>query len=337
MTQGTKHELQRIVAQGGHTMNTMKVLITGATGLVGTALVKRLVADGHTVCRLVRRETVSRKSEDRGQAAGQRVFDVPWDPEASDGLSFADSQGDIAGAEAVVNLAGASIAGGRWTTQRKMVLRSSRVKTTRSLVAALGRLKTPPKVLLSASAVGYYGNRGDEVLTEESKAGDDFLAQLAREWEAEAMKAETAGMRVVRARFGIILAKHGGALPSMMRLFQFFVGGKIGSGRQWMSWITLEDVIGILVYALKDGVVSGAIDVVAPQPVRNVEFTRELARALHRPALVPAPAFALRLALGQEMADTILLTSQRAEPARLRQLGYRFVHEGLTEALAHVL
>jgi uncharacterized protein len=315
----------------------MKVLITGATGLVGTALVKRLVADGHTVCRLVRRETVSRKSEDRAQAAGQRVFDVPWDPEASDGLSFADSQGDIAGAEAVVNLAGASIAGGRWTTQRKMVLRSSRVKTTRSLVAALGRLKTPPKVLLSASAVGYYGNRGDEVLTEESKAGDDFLAQLAREWEAEAMKAETAGMRVVRARFGIILAKHGGALPSMMRLFQFFVGGKIGSGRQWMSWITLEDVIGILVYALKDGVVSGAIDVVAPQPVRNVEFTRELARALHRPALVPAPAFALRLALGQEMADTILLTSQRAEPARLRQLGYRFVHEGLTEALAHVV
>jgi uncharacterized protein (TIGR01777 family) len=315
----------------------MKVLITGATGLVGTALVKRLVADGHTVCRLVRRETVSRKSEDRGQAAGQQVFDVPWDPEASDGLSFADSQGDIAGAEAVVNLAGASIAQGRWTTQRKMVLRSSRVKTTRSLVAALGRLKTPPKVLLSASAVGYYGNRGDEVLTEESKAGDDFLAQLAREWEAEAVKAEAAGIRVVRARFGIILSKHGGALPPMMRLFQFFVGGKIGSGRQWMSWVTLEDVVGILVYALKDGSVSGAIDVVAPQPVRNVEFTRELARALHRPALVPAPAFALRLALGQEMADTMLLTSQRAEPARLRQLGYRFVHEGLTEALAHVL
>jgi uncharacterized protein (TIGR01777 family) len=315
----------------------MKVLITGATGLVGTALVKRLVADGHAVCRLVRRETVSRKSDSGGQATGQGVFDVPWDPEASDGLSFADSQGNIAGAEAVVNLAGASIAGGRWTTQRKMVLRSSRVKTTRSLVAALGRLKTPPKVLVSASAVGYYGNRGDEVLTEESKAGDDFLAQLAREWEAEAVKAETAGMRVVRARFGIILAKHGGALPPMMRLFQFFVGGKIGSGRQWMSWVTLEDVIGILVYALKDGSVSGAINVVAPQPVRNVEFTRELARALHRPALVPAPAFALRLALGQEMADTMLLTSQRAEPARLRQLGYRFVHEGLTEALAHVL
>jgi uncharacterized protein len=315
----------------------MKVLITGATGLVGTALVKRLVADGHTVCRLVRRETVSRKSDSGGQATGQLVFDVPWDPEASDGLSFADSQGDIAGAEAVVNLAGASIAGGRWTTQRKMVLRSSRVKTTRSLVAALGRLKTPPTVLLSASAVGYYGNRGDEVLTEESKAGDDFLAQLAREWEAEAVKAEAAGMRVVRARFGIILAKHGGALPPMMRLFQFFVGGKIGSGRQWMSWITLEDVIGILGYALKDGSVSGAIDVVAPQPVRNVEFTRELARSLHRPALVPAPAFALRLALGQEMADTMLLTSQRVEPARLRQLAYQFRHDTLSDALSSVV
>jgi uncharacterized protein len=334
MTLGTKHELRRIVAQGGF---TMKVLITGATGLVGTALVKRLVADGHTICRLVRRETISRKSDSGGQATGQRVFDVPWDPEASDGLSFADSQGNIAGAEAVVNLAGASIAGGRWTTQRKMVLRSSRVKTTRSLVAALGRLKTPPKVLLSASAVGYYGNRGDEVLTEESKAGDDFLAQLAREWEAEAVKAEEAGMRVVRARFGIILSKHGGALPPMMRLFQFFVGGKIGSGRQWMSWITLEDVIGILVYALKDGSVSGAIDVVAPQPVRNVEFTRELARALHRPALVPAPAFALRLALGQEMADTMLLTSQRAEPTRLRQLAYQFRHDTLSDALSSLL
>jgi uncharacterized protein (TIGR01777 family) len=315
----------------------MKVLITGATGLVGTALVNRLVADGHTVCRLVRRETVSRKSDYRGQAASQQVFDVPWDPEASDGLSFADSQGDIAGAEAVVNLAGAPIADGRWTTQRKMVLRSSRVKTTRSLVAALGRLKTPPKVLLSASAIGYYGNGGDEVLTEESKTGDDFLAQLAREWEAEAVKAEALGMRVVRARFAIILAEHGGALPQMMRPFKFFVGGKLGSGQQWMSWVTLEDAIGILVYALKDASVTGAINVVAPQPVRNAAFTQELARALHRPALVPAPAFALRLALGQEMADSMLLTSQRVEPARLQQMDYHFLHNDLSSALTSVL
>jgi uncharacterized protein len=314
----------------------MKVLITGATGLVGTALTKALIADGHTVCRLMRRETVSTKTSP-GRRGSPQVIDVPWDPESSDGLSFADSQGEIAGAEAVVNLAGASIASERWTTQRKMVLRSSRARTTRSLVAALGRLKTLPKVFVSASAIGYYGNRGEELLTEESNAGEDFLAQVALEWEAEAKKAESLGMRVVRARFGIILAKNGGALPQMMRPFKFFAGGKLGSGRQWMSWITLEDVIGILRYALEDANVSGAINVVAPHPVRNAEFTRALARALHRPAIFTAPAFALRLALGQEMADSMLLTSQRVEPNRLRQFGYRFVGESLPEALAHIL
>jgi uncharacterized protein len=314
----------------------MKVLITGATGLVGTGLTKALIADGHTVCRLMRRETVSTKTSP-GRRGSPQVIDVPWDPESSDGLSLADSQGEIAGAEAVVNLAGAPIASERWTTQRKMVLRSSRARTTRSLVAALGRLKTLPKVFVSASAIGYYGNRGEELLREESNAGEDFLAQVALEWEAEAKKAESLGMRVVRARFGIILAKNGGALPQMMRPFKFFAGGKLGSGRQWMSWITLEDVIGILRYALEDANVSGAINVVAPHPVRNAEFTRALARALHRPAIFTAPAFALRLALGQEMADSMLLTSQRVEPNRLRQFGYRFVGESLPEALAHIL
>jgi uncharacterized protein len=316
----------------------MKVLMTGATGLVGTALVQALVRDGHTVCRLVRRETVSRKSDSRGQAkSGPQVLDVPWDPEAADGLSFAESQGDIAGAEGVVNLAGASIADGRWTTQRKMVLRSSRVKTTRSLVAALGKLKSPPKVLLSASAIGYYGDRGDEVLTEESKAGDNFLADLAREWEVEGKRAEALGMRVVLMRFGVILAKHGGALPAMMKPFQFFVGGKIGSGKQWISWITLEDVIGIMRYALDSVDVNGVMNVVAPQPVRNAEFAQELARAMHRPALFPAPAFALRLALGAEMADSLLLASERVEPARLTDLRYRFLHSDLHSGLSAVL
>jgi uncharacterized protein (TIGR01777 family) len=265
------------------------------------------------------------------------VIDVPWDPEASGGLTFADSQGEIGGADAVVNLAGASIAGNRWTQQGKMVLRSSRVRTTGSLVSALGRLKTVPKVLVSASAIGYYGSRGDEVLTEDSKPGDDFLAKVAVDWEAEAKKAEALGMRVVLARFGIILAKHGGALPQMMRPFQFFVGGKMGSGRQWISWITLEDVIEIIRDALENSNVSGVVNLVAPQPVRNAEFAKELARAMHRPALFPAPAFALRLALGREMADSMLLASQHVEPARLRQLGYRFVHENLPEALAHIL
>lgn len=314
----------------------MKVLITGATGLVGTALTKALVADGQTVCRLMRRETVSAKTGPARQGSPQ-VLDVPWDPESSDGLSFADSQGEIAGAEAVVNLAGAPIASERWTTQRKMVLRSSRARTTRSLVAALGKLKTLPKVFVSASAIGYYGNRGEEVLTEDSKAGDDFLAQVALEWEAEAKKAETLGMRVVRARFGIILAKHGGALPQMMRPFKFFVGGKLGSGRQWISWVTLEDVIGILRHALENASASGAINVVVPHPVRNAEFTSELARAMRRPAVFAAPAFALRLALGQEMADSLLLTSQRVEPARLAAVGFPFCHPDLPSALIHVL
>jgi uncharacterized protein len=315
----------------------MKVLMTGATGLVGTALTKALVRDGHTVCRMMRRETVSRKTGSPVQAAGPRVIDVPWDPEASGGLTFADSQGDIAGADAVVNLAGASIAGTRWTQQGKMVLRSSRVRTTGSLVSALGRLKTVPKVLVSASAIGYYGSRGDEALTEDSKAGDDFLAKVAVDWEAEAKKAEALGMRVVLARFGIILAKHGGALPQMMRPFQFFVGGRMGSGQQWVSWITLDDVIGIIRYALENASATGVVNLVAPKPVRNAEFAKVLARAMHRPAFLPAPAFALRLALGREMADSTLLTSERVEPARLRQLGYRFVHESLPEALAHIL
>lgn len=315
----------------------MKVLMTGATGLVGTALTKALVRDGHTVCRMVRRETVSRKADSPAQVSGPRVIDVPWDPEASGGLTFADSQGDIAGAEAVVNLAGASIAGARWTQQGKMVLRSSRVRTTGALVSALGKLKTPPRVLVSASAIGYYGSRGDEVLTEDSKAGDDFLAKVTVDWEAEAKKAEALGIRVVLARFGVILAKHGGALPQMMRPFQIFVGGKMGSGQQWISWITLDDVVGIVRYGLEDANVRGVVNVVAPQPVRNVEFAKELARAMHRPALFPAPAFALRLALGREMADSMPLASQRVEPARLKNLQYRFLHDHLSAALAGVL
>jgi uncharacterized protein (TIGR01777 family) len=315
----------------------MKVLMTGATGLVGSALTQSLVGDGHTVCRMVRRETVSRKNDSLAQAAGPKVIDVPWDPEASGGLTFEDSQGDIAGADAVVNLAGASIMGGRWTQQRKMVLRSSRVRTTRALVTAVARLKTPPKVLVSASAIGFYGSCGDEVLTEDGRPGKDFLAQVAREWEAEAEKARALGIRVALMRFGIILASQGGALPPMMKAFQFFAGGRIGSGQQWMSWIAIDDVIGILRYALDDASVSGAVNVVAPQPVRNAEFTRELGRAMHRPAFFPAPAFALRLALGEEMADSLLLASQRVEPARLRQLAYRFRHDTLSDALSSVV
>jgi uncharacterized protein len=320
----------------------MKVLITGATGMVGTALIKSLVADGHSVCRMVRRESAApkkgtRKKDPTSPSTNPHIVDVPWDPEASDGLSLADSQGTIAGAEAVVNLAGASVADGKWTQQRKMVLRASRVKTTMALVNALAKLKTRPKVLVSASAVGFYGDRGDETLTEESTPGQGFLPKVSLDWEAEARKAEALGMRVVLTRFGIILAKQGGALPQMMKPFKFFVGGKLGSGRQWMSWVTLDDVIGAIRWALENDSVNGVVNVVSPKPMRNADFTQELARALHRPAMFTAPAFALRMAMGQEMADEMLLVSERVVPNRLKQLGFGFQHENLGDALASIL
>jgi uncharacterized protein (TIGR01777 family) len=314
----------------------MKIVVTGSTGLVGTALVNALARDGHTVCRLLRRETTTGKKESEKRGPAGQVVDVAWDPEDLGASSLADSQGKVDGAEGVVNLAGASIAAGRWTTERKMQLRSSRVRTTRALMAALEKAKVRPKVFVSASAIGIYGNRGDEVLTEESEAGKDFLAGLAREWEAEASQAQGLGARVVLARFGIILAKHGGALPQMMRPFRFGAGGRIGSGQQWMSWVTLEDVVGVVRLALENAAVSGAVNVVAPQPVRNAGFTRELARAMGRPALFPAPAFALRLALG-EMADALLLASQRVTPQRLANLGYQFLQPDLPSALGRVL
>jgi uncharacterized protein (TIGR01777 family) len=317
----------------------MKVLVTGATGLVGTALVKSLAHDGHLVCRLLRRESVtgakgakakSAKKMEAAAAAGLegRVFDVAWDPEASAAHAIGDPQGHTAGADAVVNLAGASIADGKWTTQRKMQLRSSRIKTTRSLLTALQKAGLSPKVLVSASAIGIFGDRGDEVLTEESEAGRGFLAGLATEWEAEARAAESMGMRVVCARFGIILAKSGGALPQMMTPFKFGVGGKLASGRQWMSWVTLEDVIGVIRYALENASVSGAV---------NAKFTKELGRAMHRPAVFTVPEFALRMALGREMAEEMLLASERVKPARLQQMGFEFQHAELGMALEHVL
>jgi uncharacterized protein (TIGR01777 family) len=189
-----------------------------------------------------------------------------------------------------------------------------------------------PSVLVSASAIGYYGDRGSETLTEESKPRADFLAGLAQEWEAEALKAEALGIRVVLARFGIILAREGGALPKMMMPFKIGAGGKLGSGQQWMSWVTLEDVVGILRFAIENASVRGAINVVSPQPLQNAEFTKALARAMHRPALFPAPAFALRFALG-EMADALLLSSQRVLPQVLEKLGYRFLQSDLSAAL----
>jgi uncharacterized protein (TIGR01777 family) len=301
----------------------MKILVTGSSGLVGTALVRALGRDGHMVCRLMRPESAANNEVKDG-------FNVAWNP------ATGELGGAGVGPDAVVNLAGASIAGGRWTTERKEVLRASRIDTTRALVEALAKMNARPSVVVSASAIGIYGNRGDELLTEESGAGTDFLAGLAREWEAEALKAEALGIRVVLARFGIILAREGGALAKMLLPFKLGAGGRLGSGQQWMSWVTLEDVVGILQMAIEKGAVRGAVNVVAPHPVKNAEFTKVLAKALHRPALFPAPALALRLVLG-EMADALLLSSQRVAPKRLEQAGFRFAHADLPTALGAVL
>ena len=302
----------------------MKILVTGSTGLVGTALRADLRREGHVVCRLLRPST-------RTEALrGSEGFDVPWNPETG------DLGGAAVGADAVVNLAGASIAEGRWTAKRKKLLRTSRVDSARALVNALAKMAARARGLVSASAIGYYGDRGEELLNEDSLPGTDFLSSIAMEWEAEAEKADVLGIRVVRARFGVILAKNGGALLQMARPFRFGVGGRIGSGQQWLSWVTLDDVVAILRLALENGAVRGPLNVVSPQPVRNAEFTNALAKVLHRPALFPAPAFALRLALG-EMAEALLLSSQRVVPTELQRLGYRFLHPDLEAALSALL
>jgi hypothetical protein len=327
----------------------MKIVIAGSSGLVGNALTDSLVRDGHTVVRLLRsgsgaqKENGSKRSQTKNRGAAQgsastKIIDVAWNPNTCDleGEPFGPDQEKIEGSDALVNLAGASIAGASWSAERKAVLRSSRVHITRELVCAIEKLEDGPKTIVSASAIGYYGNRGDELLTEESKPGDGFLAKLTGEWEAEAVKAEVLGLRVVRLRFGIILAKHGGALPQMMRAFKFGVGGRIGSGQQWMSWIVLQDVVSVIREALQNRAISGAVNVVSPQPVRNVDFVKALGRAMHRPAILPAPAFALELLLG-EMAEALLLASQRVVPSRLEQLGFRFSHRDLNSALASIL
>jgi uncharacterized protein (TIGR01777 family) len=304
--------------------DSMKILITGSTGLVGTALTQDLQRAGHTVCRLVRPGTST-------QAIGDsQGFYVNWNP------ATGELGGAAVGADAVVNLAGASIAEKRWTPQRKQLLHSSRIDTTRALVQALAKMSARPRVLVSASATGIYGNRGDKTLTETSQPGDDFLSEIAKQWESEALKAEALGIRVVRARFGVILSEQGGALPQMIRPFQFGVGGKIGSGKQWLSWITLDDAVAILRLAMENANITGPLNVVSPQPVTNAEFTRVLAATLHRPAFFPAPAFALRLLLG-ELADALLLSSQRVLPAQLQKLNHPFLHPNLASALNAVL
>jgi hypothetical protein len=296
-----------------------RVLISGGTGLIGSALTAALRADGLTVNHLVRRKEPTSPGE------------VAWTPTSAI-VDIAAMEGH----DAVVHLGGANLAQGRWTKSRKQILRNSRVDTTRVLVDALARLQKKPSVFICASGVGYYGSRGDEILTEGSGNGSDFLGMTCRAWEAEATRANSNGIRTVIARFGVILAAHGGALPAMVAPFKLGLGARLGSGKQWMSWITLPDVVAILRCAIEASTWSGAYNVVAPSPIQNAEFTRVLAKVLHRPAFLAAPAIPLRLVLG-EMADSLLLASQRAEPAKLQAASYRYHQENLEAALHDML
>lgn len=291
----------------------MRIVITGGTGFLGGALVGRLRGDGHAVTVLT-----------RGPGG---TGSVHWDPETP----APEWTSTIDGADGVIHLAGASIAGGRWTSKRKAIIRDSRVTSTRAIVAAIRAARQPPRVLVSGSAMGVYGSRGDEPLTENSPQGSDFLASVGIEWEREALAA-AAVTRVVLVRTGLALGRSGGALPQMALPFYFFAGGPIGSGNQYMSWIHRDDWVEMVRWSLLNDAVSGPLNATAPNPVTNREFAKTLGRVLRRPGFMPTPAFALRLALG-EMAEALLLGGQRVLPAQAQSLGYAFRYPLLEPAL----
>jgi uncharacterized protein len=299
----------------------MHVLISGSSGFLGSALARRLTAGGHRVTRLV-----------RGQARGR-------DPEAGDARAWAPDSGALDprvfdGVDAVIHLGGASI-GSLWTRRRKELLRTSRIGTTRLLAERIAEAEAPPRVFVHASAVGYYGDRGDDVLTEASPPGAGFLADLCRDWEAASMPAQDAGARVVRVRVGLVLDAGGGVLPVLLRPFRLGLGGRVGSGRQWMPWIALEDATAIYARALTDERLRGAVNAVAPQAVTNAELTRALARAVGRPAILPVPAFLIRMLPGGMGRET-LLASERVVPAALLESGFEFERPTLEKALATI-
>jgi len=295
----------------------VKILVAGSSGLIGTALCSRLEREGYEVVRLVR----------RAPAQGE----LRWDPEAGE-----LEQEALEGIEAVVHLGGRNITAGRWTATVKAQLRQSRVQTTQLLAARLAGLAAPPRVLVCASAVGIYGHRRDEELDEESDIGEGFLAELGRAWEGASAVAAEAGIRVVQARLGIVLSRRGGALAKMLLPFRLGIGGKIGDGRQYVSWISLEDAVAALIYAVENDALRGPVNLTASQPVTNAELTRTLGRVLRRPTLLPLPAFAAKLVLG-ELAEEGLLASQRVRPKRLLEAGFEFAHPELEGALRHAL
>jgi uncharacterized protein (TIGR01777 family) len=295
----------------------MRVVIAGGGGFLGSPLSWAWAEEGHDV-RVLTRSLAPGQAQHESGTGSPGITRVGWDPDGSAGQLAREFDG----AAAVVNLAGTSIAGGRWTAARKKDIHDSRIRATHSLVAAFAESASPPPVFISASGVGYYGNRGGEVLTETSSPGSDFLANVCAEWEAAAQRAERGGVRVVLLRTGIVLDREVGALPRFMRPFRFFAGGPLAGGRQYMSWVHRHDWTEMVRWIAETPQVTGAVNVTAPHPVTNAEFSRALGRALHRPALAPVPRFALKVIVG-ELADS-LLASQRAVPARAHAAGYHF-------------
>ena len=309
----TELDLRRHRAAAGRTLT---VLVSGSSGLVGMALCAYLSTGGHTVRRLVRRSP-------------RNSGEYRWDP-----LTGAVDPAAVEGCDAVVHLAGEGIASGRWTRAQKRRIETSRVEGTRQVADAVRAARTRPEVFVCASAIGVYGSRGDELLDEDSSRGDDFLSHVGREWEREANN--LAEVRSVQARFGVILSASGGALKKMLLPFLAGAGGRLGSGKQWMSWIALEDVLGALQHLLLHPELRGPVNVVAPNPVTNADYTRTLGRVLRRPAIAPVPSLAVRALFG-EMGDALLLASQRVQPRRLVDSGFEFAFPELEGALRHTL
>ena len=295
----------------------MRVVIAGGSGFLGSPLAWAWAEDGHDV-RVLTRSLAPGQAQHESGTGRPGITRVGWEPDGRAGHLAREFDG----ATAVINLAGTSIAGARWTAARKKAIRDSRIRATQSLVAAFAESSSPPATFISASGVGYYGDRGSEVLTESSTPGSDFLAQVCVEWEAEARRAEPGGVRVVLLRTGIVLEKGGGALPQIMRPFRFFAGGTLAGGRQYMSWIHRHDWTEMVRWIVETPQIEGAVNTTAPHPVTNAEFSRALGHALHRPSLAPVPRFALKAVLG-EMAAAVL-ASQRAVPTRAQTAGYHF-------------
>ena len=296
-----------------------KILFSGATGTIGSTLVRAAEADRIQALQLVRRQPAS-------------PSELQWNPDAA--VPVSDSA-PLEGIGAAIHLSGANLSSHRWTADYKRQIVESRVNSTRALVNTLKSLKQRPSVLLCASATGIYGNRGDEILTEESSPGRGFIADTCLAWEAAAVQARALGIRVVHLRFGVVLSREGGALKHMLPLFRLGLGGNLGSGHQWMNWIALSDAARAI-FHLVDSTIDGPVNLVAPNPVTNAEFTRALGHALHRPAIIPAPAFALSIAFG-EIADEVLLASTRAIPDRLLGSAFTFDLPRLADALARTL